>query len=488
MLVRDRRHECLNVSRVDVDSVQIVAPSQVIPHRSAAVRGESYEAAVRRPDGRPLVKEVVGQPDEILTIDVSDVEVGSSGARAHERDALAVRRPRGSERAVQGKPETRPKPAGLHVDDVKGVARTGLGDEAQRGPVGRPRRPGAKQVKRLEVVRTFALDGPAEDGPVQHGRHVDVRVSAAISNERDPPAVRRDRGTQVQIGVVLPVVGDKPQNVLAAIPLGHLGPVPLLERALPFLRELDRRESGRLHQGALEVVSPREGLDRLLDLLGAVRVRDEAECRLALLVHEVAPPEVLEGDDVIGQSEVAEYHLRLGVPSARDVLGQPLDEPQRDGVAVGLPDDGLDEPAVDNVEHEDVCQLVIEDVAEVLVRAREWNDDSVLEELRESPDGLADVSVGDVRLAEVVVRCVDDDRYHRRELVPEDRLELSVRGLDYGRDGVRQVLVAVVVVDVEVLGLDDIPGERAVLDLVPPKPRGERVGWNEAHRDQSGGD
>ena len=485
-LVRGRGHERLYAARGDVDGVQIVASPQVGPYRSVAVGGEGYETAVRRPHGVPFVEEVVGQPDEVRAIDVGQVEVGRSPAGAHERETVAVRGPRGGEHAVEREPETSAQLPRLHVDDVNGVGRTGLGDEAQRGSVGRPRGPGAKHVKCLEIVRALAFDGLAEDGTVEHGRHVEVRVAALVRDERDLLPVGRDGRTQVQIGVVPGVVSDEPQDVLAAIPPRDLRPVSLLERALPLLRELDRSEAGRVHQRTLEAVSPGDRLDHLLDLLRAVRVRDEAHRRLALLVDEVAAPEILKGNDGVGQSEVAKDHLRLGVPSARDVLGQPLDEPQRDRVGVGLPDDGLDQAAVHDVEHEDVRQLVVENVAQVLVGAREGHHHSVLEELGESADALADVRVGDVGLLEVVVRCVDDDRYDRCQLVPQDHLELVVRQLDDARDGVGQVLGAVVEIDVEVLGPGHVPGEGAVLDLVSPEPRGVRVSGDHRGRDERG--
>ena len=72
----------------------------------------------------------------------------------------------------------------------------------------------------------------------------------------------------------------------------------------------------------------------------------------------------------------------------------------------------------------------------------------------------------DVLLLELAVRLEDDERHALVEIVPQVRADLLIRALGVARDALEVALVLGVVVDLEVVGLVDVPLELVVMDLV----------------------
>ena len=177
------------------------------------------------------------------------------------------------------------------------------------------------------------------------------------------------------------------------------------------------------------------------------------------------------------QQRIAQEHRALGVLRVvREVLGHPLDEPQRrrtvreSTVPV--------HHAAQLFEHERVHHLVAHHVAERTVLPRERHGDPTADQVGEASRGLGQEHREDVLLLEVVVRVVEHQREAPVETQPEALRELLVRLLHQRRDEADEVLVGRVVVDVDVLGLEHLPGVRMVDDLVSAegvlRPRRER--------------
>jgi hypothetical protein len=74
-----------------------------------------------------------------------------------------------------------------------------------------------------------------------------------------------------------------------------------------------------------------------------------------------------------------------------------------------------------------------------------------------------------VGLLKVGVRGIEDDRLPLPELVVQNLGEACIPALGHAGSIHRRHPLLLVVVDVEMLGLDDLEIERAVLDLVPPE-------------------
>ncbi len=71
-----------------------------------------------------------------------------------------------------------------------------------------------------------------------------------------------------------------------------------------------------------------------------------------------------------------------------------------------------------------------------------------------------------VRLLEIGVRSVEEKRDPLLDVVPEELRELGVAPLGHPRRILHRLLFGRIEVDVEVLGLEDLPVELVVLDLV----------------------
>ena len=121
----------------------------------------------------------------------------------------------------------------------------------------------------------------------------------------------------------------------------------------------------------------------------------------------------------------------------------------------------------------------VQHVLELGVGAGERHDGAVPREVGDAAGALA-AHLGRVGLQEVGVRGVQDDRLALAELVVQHLREPGVVPLRHPGRVERGRPLAVVVVDVEMLGLDDLEVEVGVLDLV----LAEVLGGQQARRAQ----
>ena len=142
-----------------------------------------------------------------------------------------------------------------------------------------------------------------------------------------------------------------------------------------------------------------------------------------------------------------------------------LREPERHGEPAAAPAVCLVTP-VGDVEHEHVHEFVVDHVHETLGVAGVGQHHALAKGLGKPPGPLADQAVRDVGLLEVVGRRIEDERDLGLELVVEDprQPEVGVLG-DHGRARCELLLLRVEE-DLEVRGVQDVPVEVLVLDLV----------------------
>ncbi len=298
---------------------------------------------------------------------------------------------------------------------------------------------------------------------------VDIEERARRGEERHLVALRRDRGAGVVVAAVL--VGDERlRDLVQILARGDLGEVDGFERVVPPLREVVEVEPRRAFERAVDGAADAEALEDLGDLLAAVLRGDVVPHALPAPVREVAR-EPVDGREVVVHDGVADVHVGVRVPPERGVLGEALVEPQRDLEPDAVLDDRLDRPAVEHVVDDGVDELVVDHAPEVPVVAGEGDGDAVLEQLRHPADALGiDGQIDGVRDGEVVVALVDEERDPVGDLVAEEVLDLRVGVLGGLRGEVGEGAAAgLVVVDVEVRGLEVLPVERLVLHLVLPE-------------------
>ena len=161
---------------------------------------------------------------------------------------------------------------------------------------------------------------------------------------------------------------------------------------------------------------------------------------------------------------VTDPHRRQRIDAAlREVLRHSFHDPQRHQLQIEAP------PVVDHarrdVELEDVDQLVADDMVVLGVVAGEREDDAVHERIGEAAGAFADELGSGGGLLEVGGVGVDDDRFARERVVEHAR-EPLVPALGLAPDVVHHVRFAVVVVDVEVLGLEHLEVEVLPLNFV----------------------
>ena len=151
---------------------------------------------------------------------------------------------------------------------------------------------------------------------------------------------------------------------------------------------------------------------------------------------------------------VTQPHGRFGIDrAARQIFRHPFHEPERGVDAHQRLHAGAGAAAAVHVVLELVHHLVLQDMLELGVRAGEGQHGAVLEELRDAAQSFAG-RVDDVRLLEVGLRGVQDDRLAARELVVEDAGQAGIRAFGHARRVERATPLIRIVVDVEVFGLN----------------------------------
>ena len=112
-------------------------------------------------------------------------------------------------------------------------------------------------------------------------------------------------------------------------------------------------------------------------------------------------------------------------------------------------------------------QFVADDVIGLAEAGRKRHHDARLEALGEPAGPLVHRPGADVGLREVAVARVEHDRLAMRELMIEQLREARVPPLGHPRRLTRHLLLFRVVIDVEVLGVQRLELQAAVLDLIP---------------------
>ena len=151
----------------------------------------------------------------------------------------------------------------------------------------------------------------------------------------------------------------------------------------------------------------------------------------------------------------------------RQILGHPLDEPQRqeERRRTSKTDPTVARQAGD-VELERVHELVPQNVVRLGQGAGKRKHDTSLQHLRHTTRRLAELSEDGIGLLEVGVAGVQDQRLATLELVIQQAADASIPALRHAAGFPDDALHLGVVVDVEVLGLEDLGIEGLVLNLV----------------------
>src|SRR5207249_4850831 len=146
---------------------------------------------------------------------------------------------------------------------------------------------------------------------------------------------------------------------------------------------------------------------------------------------------------------VAEHHVVAGVFARRKEFGESLGPPQRhaDLAEPRIPAEGLGREA----QLENVHQLVANRVPEFGVAAAERERDPPLQELRDTEQAFRRNEGEDVRLLEVTVRRVDDQRDTARDGVIEATLERVVARFGVCKGDAAELFFFRIVVEIDVL-------------------------------------
>ena len=348
---------------------------------------------------------------------------------------------------------------GLQLGDH--LARLGVGEEEVD----------AEQVELAQVGHVAAVgrelrrdvDGPRLTLPGEQASRGEGRERVRVGEQA---RAARALALGNALGAVAALLGDGLQFVGRALGAGHRaacgrGEKLLAEGGFPALREGLLRQTGHSHDGRVErhlQGRPEELHARLV----AVGARDEGPEGLAVLVLVVGarPLQLPDGREVVAEAGVTHPHGRESVLAADGVvLGHALDHEQRQAHELREAPGPLREVVLELVD-----ELVAEHVVGFGVGPGHRQHDALAGALRDALRALADV--GDVGLPEVRVVGVEDDRLALVELVLQDGREAVVPALGHPRHVARGLVHALVVVDVEVLGLEDPEVEVVVADLV----------------------
>jgi hypothetical protein len=244
----------------------------------------------------------------------------------------------------------------------------------------------------------------------------------------------------------------------------------LLQPLLELLVELLRLHAERLHVDVLDPAAHdvlAEGVEELPDPFFAEAGLDELEGGVAEVVDDARVGvaavfvEAAQLGNLLRDRGVADGHEVERVPGATLVVGQPLVEPEGDRA--------LHQAARDEIELEDVGQLVGDEALQLVRRQVDGQDHAAADRLGEGQHSFGHEVGEEVRLLELGVRLVEDERDREVDLVLEVPRDLLIRALGVGHDAAQVLLELGVVVDLEVRALVDAPGEAVVRDLVLPE-------------------
>jgi hypothetical protein len=302
---------------------------------------------------------------------------------------------------------------------------------------------------------------------------VESRMRSASPSERFPvrAATTSPEGLGVKaktwVKFVFSWFGREVLAVVGGALLVAEGLEALLEPLLELLVELLRLHAEGLHVDVFDAAAHdvlAEGVEELPDAFlaearldelegGVAEVVDDARVRVAAVFVEAAQRRHLLRD-----GGVADGHEVEGVPGAALVVGQALVEPEGDRA--------LHQAARDEVELEDVGQLVGDEALQAVRRLVDGQHHAPAHGLREGQHPFGHEVREEVRLLELGVRLVEDERDREVDLVLQVPRDLLVRALRVGDDAPEVLLELRVVVDLEVRALVDAPGEAVVGDLV----------------------
>ena len=162
--------------------------------------------------------------------------------------------------------------------------------------------------------------------------------------------------------------------------------------------------------------------------------------------------------------------------SFREVLRHSFDQPQRKGFEIEAA--AIVGHRCGDVELENVHKLVTENVIVLGVIAGERKHHAIHERIGESAGALADDLRRGGGLLEICGIRVQDDGLAREGVIEQSRIS-GVPTLRHAADIVDHVRFEVVVIDVEVLGFDDLEIEMLPLDFVASEVLSIRSGCQE---------
>ena len=356
---------------------------------------------------------------EVLPVRVGQIEHRPSRLQADEGEARAVRRPRRGVDRVEAESEFLDDLSRWNLDDVDRILAAHLRRDRDlllvRGPCDR----GVEEAQCLEAAGPLALDQLLGLLPVERGGQVDIVVHASIGDV-DVLEPRRGHGRRhVEVRDVVLGVGQLHRDLGRGLVIDDLRQVFLAHRLGPLLREHVDREPGRCLQGPLRASQAPRLLQDLADLRQTVVVGDKLEDRLT----EAVDPDVAhvaerpDRDQVAFQRRVPQPHRRVGIdPADRQILGHPLHEPDRDLGGERIPEKSLVLPEED-IHLKRVHELVGHHVIELGVRTGEREEDAPLQELGDAAGADPEQLRRDVRLLEVGMGSVEDERNAVSDLV-----------------------------------------------------------------------
>ena len=240
----------------------------------------------------------------------------------------------------------------------------------------------------------------------------------------------------------------------------------ILEIFLELLVELARRHLERFF------VRTRAAADRALaqreeELPHAVLAParfDEFVERVAEVIDQAGAAEIAVAfhlahlRDDVGDRRVAHRHQIERIPDAALVFGAAFVHPERDVTA--------EQRHRDEVVLKHVRQLVDDQPVEQIRRQIDRQHHPVALAFGEREHAFRRWARRDVLLFEFAVRLEDDERDALVEIVPQIRADLLIRALGVAGDPLEVPLVFRVVVNLEMVGLINMPLELVVVDLV----------------------